>query len=45
MIGWYCVWKYFLCRFSLVRELLKLNEQKTEKNSAKVVKVRPAKID
>ena len=26
-LGWYMVWKFFLCRFRLVRELFNLNSQ------------------
>ncbi|KAH7642187.1 uncharacterized protein LOC124491586 [Dermatophagoides farinae] len=52
-LGWYCVWKFFLCRFRLVRELFRLNEQRqqspdninTRIRNRSVTKVRPPKID
>nr|XP_027203832.1 small integral membrane protein 13-like [Dermatophagoides pteronyssinus] len=53
-LGWYCVWKFFLCRFRLVRELFRLNEQQQHQSpnssnsrlrNQSVTKVRPPKID
>ncbi|OTF78548.1 hypothetical protein BLA29_001926 [Euroglyphus maynei] len=54
-LGWYCVWKFFLCRFRLVRELFRLNERQQQNpntytnlrinRNQHVTKVRPPKID
>jgi len=31
-LGWYCVWKLFLCRFKFVEELLDWDEEKSKKS-------------
>lgn len=33
VLGWFCVWKFFLCRFRLVRELLGTANEGSSNNS------------